>query len=184
MKDFTRRDFVKSSIAAGFAAALPFSRVRGANDRICVGVVGLGGRGTGAHVPSFEKQEGVTVVALSDADRERMAAAAKVIESKYGHKAEQYVDMRKMFERKDIDVVGNATQNYWHGLSTIRACQAGVMERKRIRGALNYNMYFSEDHEYTTKSGKRIWPHITIKHNRKGKALGRVQRVFKRKKKA
>jgi predicted dehydrogenase len=125
MNDVTRRDFVKSSIAAGVAATLPFSRVRGANDRIRVGVVGLGGRGTGAHVPSFEKQKGVTVVALSDPDRERTGKAAKAIEAKYDHKVEQYVDMRKMFDRNDIDVIGNATQNYWHGLSTIWACQAG-----------------------------------------------------------
>ncbi len=125
MKGFTRRDFVKSSVATGFAAALPFSRVRGANERIRVGVVGLGGRGTGAHIPSFESQEGVTVVAVSDPDRERMDKAAKMIESNYNHKVEQYVDMRRMFERGDLDVIGNATQNYWHGLSTIWACQAG-----------------------------------------------------------
>ena len=125
MKGVSRRDFVKSSIAAGVIVALPFSRIRGANDRILVGLVGLGGRGTGAHLPSFENQKGVTVVALSDADRERMTDAAKIIESKYKHKVEQYLDMRKMFDRKDIDVIGNATQNYWHGLSTIWACQAG-----------------------------------------------------------
>ncbi len=69
MKSITRRNFVKSSIAAGVAVTLPFSRVRGANDRICVGVVGLGGRGRGAHIPSFEGQKDVTVVALSDPDR-------------------------------------------------------------------------------------------------------------------
>jgi predicted dehydrogenase len=125
MKTVTRRDFVKSSIAAGVMAALPFSRVRGANDRILVGVVGCGGRGTGAHLPSFEKQKDVTVVALSDPDRERMGSAAKTIETKYNHKAAQYTDMRKIFDRKDIEVIGNATQNYWHGLSTIWACQAG-----------------------------------------------------------
>ncbi len=125
MKALTRRGFMRSSIAAGFASALPFSRVLGANDRINVGVVGLGGRGAGAHVPSFEKQQSVTVVALSDPDRLRMGAAAKMIETKYNHKAEQYVDMREMFDRGDIDVIGNATQNYWHGLSNIWACQAG-----------------------------------------------------------
>ena len=125
MKNVTRRVFVKSTFAAGLAAALPCSRVQGANDHIRVGLVGCGGRGKGAHIPSFEKQEGVTVVALSDADRQRMAEAAKMIESKYGHRVEQYVDMRKMFDRRDIDVIANATQNYWHGLSTIWACQAG-----------------------------------------------------------
>ncbi len=64
MKALTRRDFMGSSIAAGFVSALPFSRARGANNRINVGVVGLGGRGAGAHVPSFEKQQSVTVVSL------------------------------------------------------------------------------------------------------------------------
>jgi len=125
MRSMTRRDFVKSSMAAGAVAALPFSRVRGANETIRVGVVGLGGRGIGAHVPSFENQKNVTVVAVSDPDRERMGRAAKTIESKYNHSVDQYVDMRRMFDRKDIDVIGNATQNYWHGLSTIWACQAG-----------------------------------------------------------
>ncbi len=125
MKGLTRRDFVKSSIAGGLAVTLPFSRVRGANDRINVGVVGLGGRGRGAHIPSFESQEGVTVVAVSDPDREHMGGATKIIESKYNRKVEQYIDMRRMFDRKDIDIIGNATQNYWHGLSTIWACQAG-----------------------------------------------------------
>jgi len=125
MKNVTRRDFVRDSIIAGVAVAMPFSRVRGANDRIRVGVVGLGGRGTGAHIPSFQKQQDVIVSAISDADRQRMDTTAKMIESKYGHKVEQHLDMRELFDRKDIDVIGNATQNYWHGLSTVWACQAG-----------------------------------------------------------
>jgi predicted dehydrogenase len=116
---------MKCSIAASVTATLPFSRVRGANERIRVGVVGLGGRGTGAHIPSFEDQKDVTVAAVCDPDRQRMGNAVKTIESKFGHGIEQYVDMRQLFDRKDIDVIGNATQNYWHGLSTIWACQAG-----------------------------------------------------------
>jgi predicted dehydrogenase len=125
MKGITRRDFIKSTFAVGLVTALPYSRVQGANDRINVGLVGCGGRGMGAHIPSFEKQEGVTIVAVSDPDQQRMAEAAGIIESKYGHKVSQHVDMRKMFDRKDIDVIANATQNYWHGLSTIWASQAG-----------------------------------------------------------
>jgi len=90
-----------------------------------VGVIGLGGRGTGAHIPSFEKQTGVSVVALADPDKERLGAAGKMVESRYGHQTEQLIDMRRIFDNKDVDVVSNATQNYWHGLSTIWACQAG-----------------------------------------------------------
>ncbi len=52
MKQITRRDFIKSSMAAGLALALPgralqaqpFSRIRGANDDIRVAVVGFRGQ--------------------------------------------------------------------------------------------------------------------------------------------
>jgi predicted dehydrogenase len=125
MKGVTRRDFVKSTVAVGLVTVLPYSRLRGANNRIRVGLIGCGGRGVGAHIPSFEKQDGVTIVAVSDPDRQRMAQAAKIIESKYTHKVAQYVDMRKLLDRKEIDVIANATQNYWHGLSTIWAARAG-----------------------------------------------------------
>jgi len=124
MGAITRRDFMKSAVAAGAITILPSSRVRGANDSIRVGLIGCGGRGTGAHLPGFAGLDGVVVVAVSDPDKERMAGAAKVIESKYGNKAEQHLDMRRLLDRKDIDVIANATQNYWHGLSTIWACQA------------------------------------------------------------
>ena len=125
MGAITRRDFMKSAVAAGAVATLPSSHVLGANDSIRVGLIGCGGRGAGAHLPGFAEMEGVDVVAVSDPDRQRMAGAAKAIESRYGGKAEQYVDMRELLDRKDIDVIANATQNYWHGLSTIWACQAG-----------------------------------------------------------
>ena len=123
----TRRQFVKRS-AAATALAFPMvasSRVLGANDKIMAGVVGLGGRGTGAHVPGLGGQEGVTVVALADPDLSRVDRAAKAVEKRYGNRPDTFQDMRKLLERKDVDVIGNATQNYWHGLSTIWACQAG-----------------------------------------------------------
>ena len=123
-----RRQFLGRSLAAASAIAVPAvvpRRVLGANDTIRVGVMGLGGRGTGAHVPGFQNQKDVMVVAVSDADRERMGRVAKTIRSKYGHAVVLHQDMRRLFDMKEIDVVSNATQNYWHGLSTIWACEAG-----------------------------------------------------------
>ncbi len=125
MGAITRRDFLKSAMTAGAVMTLPSAHVLGANDRVRVGLIGCGGRGVGAHLPGFANQAGVVVVAVSDPDTEHMAGAAKIIESKYGNKTDQYSDMRKLLDRKDIDVIANATQNYWHGLSTIWACQAG-----------------------------------------------------------
>ncbi len=124
----SRREFVKRTAATATALSLPMvasSRVLGANDEILAGVVGLGGRGSGAHIPGLQSLKGVTVVAIADPDEQRVGSRAAQFEKKYGHKVDQHQDMRKLFARKDIDVIGNATQNYWHGLSTIWACQAG-----------------------------------------------------------
>ena len=124
----TRRTFLRHSLAASSAAALPAaaaSRVLGANDEIRVGVVGLGGRGAKSHAPRMQSQPGVRVVAVCDPDRGRMGQCAADLAKRYKLEVDQYTDVRKLLDRGDVDVVSNATQNYWHGLSTILACQAG-----------------------------------------------------------
>ncbi len=49
----------------------------------------------------------------------------KDIESLGGVKAETFVDLRKLLERKDLDAISIATPDHWHALHTIWACQAG-----------------------------------------------------------
>ncbi|MCL2622476.1 MAG: Gfo/Idh/MocA family oxidoreductase [Planctomycetaceae bacterium] len=125
----SRRGFLKMSALTSMAVASPFlvpKAAFGANDTIHVGVVGLGGRGAGAHVPAFSALPNVKVVALADPDKPRMAAVVKWMQEKeYPHQVDQYEDFRAMYDRDDIQAVGVATMNYWHGLNTIRACQAG-----------------------------------------------------------
>ncbi len=123
-----RRQFVKRSTVAAAGLALPMAAsgsVLGANDEIRVAVVGLGVRGGGTHLPRMERQEGVRVVAICDPDRTRLDLHAKSIQSKYKHPVEKFVDVRKLMDKKDIDVVTVATMNYWHALPTIWACQTG-----------------------------------------------------------
>jgi len=127
MQRITRRDFVKGSVAAGLGMTLagPASRVRGANDDIRVAVVGINGRG-GSHIKEFEeKMDGTRVVALCDVDEGVLESRANAFEKKYGRKVAKYVDIRKLLDNKDIDVVSVATTNHWHSLATIWACQAG-----------------------------------------------------------
>ena len=122
----TRRNFLKATAAAGVAA--PFfvpQTAFGANETINIGVVGLGIRGLHEHIPRFAKQPNVKVIAVADPDMARTNAAVKKIETDFAQKADGYADMRKMFARKDIDAVSNATMNHWHGLSTIWACEEG-----------------------------------------------------------
>ncbi len=124
----TRRKMIQGLAALSSGWGLPLfvpSKLFGANEQIRVGIVGLGGRGAGAHIPGFQNQPHVRVVAICDPDRQRLTRAAQSFQARYGYEVDQYVDMRPMFARKDLDCIGNATQNYWHGLSTIWACQAG-----------------------------------------------------------
>ncbi len=121
----TRRGFLASTAVAGGALILPSSRVFGANERIQVGVMGCGGRGTG-HVGWAQKSGGI-VVAVSDPDQNRMDRAAKkaVGKDESGREVKQYQDFRKMLEDKSVDAVVMGTPNHWHALGTVMACQAG-----------------------------------------------------------
>jgi len=122
----TRRNFLKTT--AAISVAVPFfvpQTAFGANETVSVGIVGLGIRGAGSHLPEFAKQKNVKIVALADPDMARTEAAVKQLEANFSQKADGYADMRNIFERKDVDAIGNATMNYWHGLATIWACEAG-----------------------------------------------------------
>jgi predicted dehydrogenase len=120
----SRRTFVKSSALATGAAvlgALPHSRAVGANDRIRIGVIGVGGMGTG-HVASLVKKsdtENIAVVAVCDVYQRRITRAKGI------SKAEGYLDYRRLLERKDIDAVLIATPDQWHAKLSIDAMEAG-----------------------------------------------------------
>jgi len=102
----TRRDFIKSSMAAGAGLVLagckttpaPHARVRGANDDIRVAVVGIGGRG-GSHIRAFDNMSGVRVTALCDVDRNILARCAKPFKDK-NIPIDTYVDIRELLETK------------------------------------------------------------------------------------
>jgi len=123
----SRRRFLKHSSLAAAAVGLPMlapRNVRGANEEIRVATIGCGVRG-GVHVAEFGKQPGVRIAAICDPDRTRLESFAKTIKNKYGYETAQVVDVRRLMDRKDIDVVTVATMQYWHALPTIWACQTG-----------------------------------------------------------
>jgi predicted dehydrogenase len=79
-----RREFIKTTAAASLAAAMP--RIPGAyasgSDTIRVGVVGCGGRGTGAAIDCLNSSLGVEVVAMFDLFSDRIESSlAKIKET-------------------------------------------------------------------------------------------------------
>jgi len=111
----------RTFIAAGGALAW---RVFGANDRINLAVIGVGGRGT-AHLGIIARQENANIAAVCDVNQAQIERASARVEKSQGHKPKEYSDMRKLFDDKDIDAVTVATPNHWHALTTIWAVEAG-----------------------------------------------------------
>lgn len=123
MTSIDRRNFARTLGAAAIAtAARP---ILGANDRVQVGIAGLGGRGND-HIGYYGNLGNdcriAAVCDVNQAARER--ATARILKEK-GHKPAEFADMRAMFESKEIDAVSITTPNHWHALATIWACQAG-----------------------------------------------------------
>ncbi len=72
----TRREFIRTSAAAAAGAGALMSGTNfayaGGSDRLRVGVIGCGGRGTGAAVNAVEAAEGVEIVAMGDLFEDRL----------------------------------------------------------------------------------------------------------------
>lgn len=121
----TRRTFLQSGSAlaatAGMTAA-SYASIVGANDRIRIGFVGVGGMGSNhiRAIAGLKKKNNLEAVAVADCWQTRAAAAAKKVGAP---KAVQ--DYRKVLDIKGIDYVTIAVPEHWHGKIAIDAMDAG-----------------------------------------------------------
>ena len=131
----TRRQFLATAAKAGIALALPqivpcSVLGRGGfvapSEKIIMGCIGIGGRGTHDLNWMFAEQD-VKFVAVCDAQKERREAAKQLINKKYGSEdCVMYSDAREFLAaRTDIDALLIATGDRWHALMTIYAMRAG-----------------------------------------------------------
>lgn len=130
-----RREFLKRAVAASAAIAaptiIPASALgRGGavapSERIVMGGIGIGGRGT--HDLNWMIGEAdVQFVALCEVQKKRRDAAKAIVDGHYGNKdCAVYSDLRQFLaERTDVDAVLIATGDRWHALASILAMQAG-----------------------------------------------------------
>ncbi len=114
----TRRFFLGALTAASAV------RVWGANDRVNVGIVGLGGRGS-SHLNTYTNLNAAHVVALCDVNQAAREKAQATLTRKSLEKAREFEDMRQMFADPSVEAVSIATPNHWHALSAIWAMKAG-----------------------------------------------------------
>ena len=117
----TRRNFVSGSAVTALSAA----RVRGANDRIGVGIIGCGRRGLLGEALEFSQQAGAEVRAVCDIWRQQRETAATKVREADGRSAEQIHAYQDLLARDDIDAVIIGTPDHQHCLQLIDAVRAG-----------------------------------------------------------
>ena len=125
MKTANRREFLKTSVSAATALAiLPGGQAAGPNEKIVIGVMGTGGRGTYL-ATAFAKRADAEIAYVCDADSRRAAQARQAVASVQKKEPKAVQDFRRILDDRAVDVVINATPDHWHALGTILACQAG-----------------------------------------------------------
>ncbi|MDX6459016.1 MAG: hypothetical protein QOE55_2713 [Acidobacteriaceae bacterium] len=125
LEPVSRRGFLKAAgIGVASMAAMPaWARVIGANDRLNVAVIGLGGRGSillDLILEHRTNKADVEVVALCDVYQRRLNAASKKVPG-----AKTYTHHQDLLQRSDIDAVFIATPDQWHAPITMTAMLSG-----------------------------------------------------------
>ena len=144
MPRMNRRQFLGTTAAASTVYSLIPHTVLGANNRVNIGVIGLGGQGS-LHFQLFSSMQDVSVIAVSDPDTARMAR---------GGQAQKHQDLRKLLEIKELDAVVVATPNHWHALASIMAMQAG--KHVYVEKPVSHHIWESRQMVKAARKYKRI----------------------------
>jgi len=131
----TRRQFLKGAAVAGGAVAAPLvvpGKVLGLggevapSEKITLGGIGIGGRGTGV-LGWMMGEKDVQCVAVCDIRKSQREAIKGMVDGKYGTKdCATYRDIREFLAvRPDIDAVLIATGDRWHATASTLAMRAG-----------------------------------------------------------
>ncbi|MCP5515825.1 MAG: Gfo/Idh/MocA family oxidoreductase [Verrucomicrobiales bacterium] len=121
-----RRSFLKC--ASGLLATVPVvapARVFGANDRITMGCIGMGGQGRG-DMGGFLGFPEVRVLAVCDVVAQHRQQAKAMVDSRYNNQDCASVgDFMDVLDRPDIDAVLIATPDHWHAIIATEAMRRG-----------------------------------------------------------
>ncbi len=120
-----RRKFLRDAGLGAAALAFGARPVSAAQRRkVVVGVIGPGGMGT-AHLRLLAGRQDVEVAYVCDPDRDRLAAAARHVQSATGQAPNAVEDMRRVLDDARVEAVFIATPDHWHAPGAILALDAG-----------------------------------------------------------
>ena len=125
-----RRQFLQRSVQGGLGATLAFSglaapvKTVAASDKVVLGFVGVGGRGSFV-LSMFLERPDVEVAYVCDVFGEHRDRGVAAVEKASGRRPQAVDDLRKVLDDKRVDGIVVATPDHWHALATVMACQAG-----------------------------------------------------------
>lgn len=126
----TRRTFIKQAAGTSLAVsalantAVSYARVLGANDRVNVVVMGVGGRGI-VLTQDFIDEGNASIVGICDPDVRRVDEAQVKLAENGARKAIAGSDIREVLERAQGDVLVVATPDHWHTPGALIGMDAG-----------------------------------------------------------
>jgi predicted dehydrogenase len=123
-KKIDRRDFIeKSAVAVAVGAslsssALSYSRIVGANDRISVGHIGIGSRGSelDGMVAKLKNSKNVEMTAVCDLWTGNLDRAVAANQKYYGKAPRAFRHAEELVAAKDIDAIIVSTPEHGHSL--------------------------------------------------------------------
>lgn len=131
---FARRRFLKTALSAGAAvmapqviagAALGKDGVAPPSERITVGGIGIGNRGT-YDLGCFLQQPDVQFLAVCDIKAAQRTKIKGIADKHHGNQdCDMYRDFRDLLDRNDIDAVLIATGPNWHCTAAVYTARAG-----------------------------------------------------------
>ena len=125
---FNRRQFVKTTTVAAFAAPLLMKSslingksISAPSDKIHLGIIGCGGLGK-VNLNACAGHPDIVVTAACDVWKERLDPVV----AKYSDTCTGYTDYRELLQHKGLDAVIVATPAHWHAIQAIEAAEAGL----------------------------------------------------------
>ena len=161
----SRRSFMQGAAVGVTLLGTSSTSWAKANERIRVCVIGCNGRGK-EHIERFSTLPNCEVAAICDVDQAVLDRTVDAMVKKGLKKPKTYTDMRKVFEKKNIDAVSIATPNHWHSLAGIWACQAG--KDVYVEKPCSHNVFEGRKLVEAAAKYKRIVQHGTQIRSSKG----------------
>lgn len=127
MTALDRRTFLSQAAAGATAATLVSAatvKADAKNDALTIGLIGPGGMGTN-HLNQLVRRKDIHFAYVCDVDANRLAAAAKTVDTSGLGPVKAVKDLRTVLDDKSVDAVWIATPDHWHCPAAILAVEAG-----------------------------------------------------------